>query len=351
MKLDNYRLIVEVGRRRALWDSTMHLSQRKDVGSFLWDEVASIMQADVNTCKKRFKGLRDSYRAEVRKIQRRRIDYSNWPYFRPLEFLRNIFDPDQLVPFAPLPFNIESDCNDSGDQQKLDDFVIDVDNDSFDFEIMGDIFKRDTSNTPGPDSGSDLSTIVKQNNVDMFTPISYNNRSDVDISPLPKAPSTKRMRRHKSSTPTSEQSGFVNGCTSTPPPSQKSTTAVAAGDSTKDDADHNFLVSLLPHMKTLSTLNNMKFRTEVSRLLMELNQQDMQRESISQQHHHQSSPNLPKLTPAPASTNLGYHQQHSNNNTPNSKYSGSSTHTNSSPYAAHCSIIECDVKIENEPLF
>ncbi|XP_062134351.1 uncharacterized protein LOC133844406 [Drosophila sulfurigaster albostrigata] len=345
MKLDNYRLIVEVGRRRALWDSTMQLSQRKDVGNMQWDEVASIMGTDVSTCKKRFKGLRDSYRAEVRKIQRRSIDHSNWPYFRPLEFLRNIFDPDQMVPFAPLPFNIDSDCNESADLQKLDDFVIDVDNDdSFDFEIMGDIFKRETSDATGADSGSDMSLVAKHNNYDMSTALSHN-RSDMHtspglLSPLPKAPTAKRKRYRRNS---ADAYRCANGRAMSPAPApvQKSTSAVAAAaDVAKDDADHNFLVSLLPHMKTLSTLNNMKFRTEVSRLLMELNQQDMQRETIQQ-----SSPSLPKLTPAPASTNHGYHQQ------ANSKYNGTNTQTNGSIYAAQCSIIECDVKIENEPLF
>ncbi|KAH8271754.1 hypothetical protein KR044_004140 [Drosophila immigrans] len=343
MKVDNFRLIVEVGRRRALWDSTMQLSQRKDVGSLQWDEVASIMQIDVNTCKKRFKGLRDSYRAEVRKIQRRRIDHSNWPYFRPLEFLRNIFDPDQLVPFAPLPFNIDSDCNEI-DQQKLDDFVIDVDNDdSFDFEIMGDIFKRDTVDTPGVDSGSDLSLMAKHNNYEMTTslpPNNNNHRSDVETSPRLLSPLPKRSRRRQAS---ADGHAYVNG-RNTSPPAQKSTPSAAAADS---DADHNFLVSLLPHMKTLSTLNNMKFRTEVSRLLMELNEQDMQRVSSSQQQH-QSLPTLPKLIPAPASTNHSY--QHGNN-TSYSKYSGANTSSADSPFVAQSSIIECDVKIENEPIF
>ncbi|XP_034473228.1 uncharacterized protein LOC117780707 isoform X2 [Drosophila innubila] len=155
MKLDNFRLIVEVQKRRALWDSTMHLAIRKDACTLQWQEVADLMQIDVSLCKKRFKGLRDSYRAEVRKIQKRRIDNSNWPYFRALEFLRIIFDPDKLVPFKPEPFSMDINCADN-EQSRLDEFVIDVDNDdSFDFEIMGDIFKRDPTETQCHDSGTD----------------------------------------------------------------------------------------------------------------------------------------------------------------------------------------------------
>lgn len=46
MKLDNFRLIAEVEKRRALWDSSMKMTARKDVCGKQWQEVADIMQAD-----------------------------------------------------------------------------------------------------------------------------------------------------------------------------------------------------------------------------------------------------------------------------------------------------------------
>lgn len=46
MKLDNFRLIDEVRQRRALWDSTMQLGVRKDVGALQWQEVANKMELD-----------------------------------------------------------------------------------------------------------------------------------------------------------------------------------------------------------------------------------------------------------------------------------------------------------------
>ncbi|EDW63995.1 uncharacterized protein [Drosophila virilis] len=343
MKLDNFRLIVEVGQRRALWDSTMQLSIRKDVGALQWQEVANIMQMDVAVCKKRFKGLRDSYRSEIRKIQQKRSEHSNWPYFRALEFLRNIFDPDKLVPFSPVPFDIDIDGVDY-EQNRLDDFIIDVDNDdSFDFEIMGDIFKRDSVEAQAHDSGSDMSVINRQHFDMSASNMSSNARSDIEqhgsssprlLSPLlPKPPAAKRTRRRKTSSST--DGPYLNGHATNV---IKSTPVPPLETAAKDDPDYNFLISLLPHVKTLSSMNNMKFRTEVSRMLMEMNQQDMQPGQRGRDH----ATALPKLIPAPASN---YDHEHDS-----TKYSMSGT-LNGSAFLAHSSMIECDVKIENEPLF
>lgn len=289
----------------------------------------------MNVCKKRFKGLRDSYRAEIRKIQQGRIGSSNWPYFQALEFLRNIFDPHNMVPFSPVPFDIESQCVDNNEQNRLDDLIIDVDNDdSFDFEIMGDIFKRASSETQGHDSGSEM--LVNKHSSDhsisnLSMPV---NKSDVESSPrllspiLPKAQPEKRSKRRKTSPST--DGPYQNG-----QPSNHH----APDSALKDDPDYNFLVSLLPHVRTLSSMSNMKFRTEVSRILMDLNQQDMQ--PIAQREsEHASAPSLPKLTPAPASNSNSQHLEEAKYNT-----------HNDNEYAAHSCIIECDVKIENEALF
>lgn len=46
MKLDNFRLITEVEQRRALWDSYMSMTARKDIGGKQWKEVSDIMQLD-----------------------------------------------------------------------------------------------------------------------------------------------------------------------------------------------------------------------------------------------------------------------------------------------------------------
>lgn len=289
----------------------------------------------METCKKRFKGLRDSYRAEIRKIQQGRIETSNWFYFQAMEFLRNIFDPDKIVPFSPVNVfspAMDSDCLDN-EPNRLDDLIIDVDNDdSFDFEIMGDIFKRASSETQAHDSSSDmlinkLSSEHSTSNLSM--PL---NRSDVETSPrllspmlLKAQPAKRSSKRRKTSSSTDMP--YYNGHTTT----KRSAGKDHSQDSDlKDDPDYNFLVSLLPHVKTLSSMNNMKFRSEVSRILMDLNQQDML-PSAQRESEHTSVPSLPRLIPAPAS----YEQQKHN----------------ASEFLTHGCMIECDVKIENEALF
>lgn len=155
------------------------------------------------TCKKRFKTLRDSYRAEVRKIQQKRIRMSNWPYFRSLEFLREIFDPQCLVPFPPEPFDVGAEQVEDFELSGLGDFAIDVDvdldnDDSVDFEIIEDIFKRESAERQ--DSGSDRGSLT-QPLVDCSTanklPISDPELSPRLLSPLNLPPITRRCLAHR----------------------------------------------------------------------------------------------------------------------------------------------------------
>ncbi|XP_017097637.2 uncharacterized protein [Drosophila bipectinata] len=366
MKADNYRLIAEVAQRRPLWDTTIAVSDRRDELIIHWACVAHIMKQDVATCKKRFKGLRDSYRAEVRKIQQKRISMSQWPYFRCLEFMRHIFDPQQLVPFPPEPFDFDTELSDEyTDGKLLDEFTIDVDvdnDDSVDFEIMDDIFKRESSEHR--DSGSDPGSLIK--------PLSYSpmpRKSDLDLSPRlhfpPKShqpprlpPPSKRIRRRKTSSsydgPPTANGHFNQSVTTTP--------TSAADTSLKDDADYSFLVSLLPHMKSLSNMGNLKFRMEISRTLVEIKKEETpapaspqtpqpSRESVGGTRR--SGGGLPRLTPAPDSSYANLQEKSAQMNCLlNSSYLNVSNHSNlaTSDAFVDSSMIECDVKIEEEQL-
>ncbi|XP_022227602.2 basic-leucine zipper transcription factor A [Drosophila obscura] len=392
MKRDVLRLIAEVRPRRALWDTSIRLSNRKDEWATQWLDVSAKLQLDVISCKKRFKGLRDSYRSEIRKIQQGRIEMSNWTYFRPLEFLRIIFDPTGLVGFEPedYEFDFESaECSNDYDQTHMDDFIIDLDNDdSVDFEIMGDIFKRDSPEQQ--DSGSDMSLMKPlDSGSDMSLmkrlDMSMANRSDMELSPrllsplhqpvnhsmLPRPPPTKRNRRRKTSS--SYDGPISNGychnnsnnnnnsqtthVAETPPPAASSQSTVAS----KDDADYNFLVSLMPHMKSLSDMGNLKFRMEISRILVELKKEETTPARNDAAVRPQYSPaTMPKLTPAPAAqrSSLQQHQrqqqqqqqqqqQHQHQHSDPEKYFIPNSYLNG---YVDSSMVECDVKIENEPL-
>lgn len=50
-----------------------------------------------------------------------------------------------------------------------------------------------------------------------------------------------------------------------------------ADNEMRNDADYNFLLSLLPHMKSMSELNNLKFRMETTKILMEIKQSEENR--------------------------------------------------------------------------
>ncbi|ALC39421.1 CG11723 [Drosophila busckii] len=312
MKLDNFQLIAEVRQRRVLWDTTVSLTLRKDHFSPQWQEVAYIMQHDVSDCRKRFKALRDNYRSEVRKIQKGLNKHSHWPYFRALEFMREIFDPNKIVPFSPEPYHIEIDYHStSTEQERQDDFIIDVDDDSCDFEILGDIFKRDPAEST-QDTESKISNEHQNPSPSLLSPM------------MPKAVPAKRTKRRRTSS--SVDGIYQNGHTTT-------NSTPASEPTAKDDPDYNFLISLLPHVKTLSSMNNMKFRTEVSRMLMDLNQQEIRAVESPK------TVNTPRLTPAPASYQ------------PEPNKLGSRGSLNGSSNILHSSLVECDVKIENEPLY
>ncbi|KAH8333772.1 hypothetical protein KR059_003255 [Drosophila kikkawai] len=359
MRSDNFRLIAEVAKRRPLWDTNMAMACRKDEFLTQWAGVAHHMQLDILTCKKRFKCLRDSYRAEVRKIQQKRITMSHWPYFRALEFLRHIFDPQCLVPFPPEPFDGVPELAENYEISGLGDFSIDVDvdldnDDSVDFEIIGDIFKRESAERQ--DSGSDLGSATRQRKADSSTATKLPN-SDPELSPrllsplnlppnhalLPTPPPpSKRCRRRKTSS-------SCDGPTSSGYSSSHQDKAAAVVDAAmKNDSDYSFLVSLMPHLKSLSTMNNLRFRVEANRLLMDLNREELQR-----QPQERGLGGLPKLTPAPDSSfATEQDQQHLSNSSyyyEHEKHNGGAASPSSSGYV-DISMVECDVKIENEPL-
>ncbi|XP_016962322.1 uncharacterized protein LOC108032819 [Drosophila biarmipes] len=342
MKSDNFRLIAEVAKRRCLWDTNLAMAYRNQEAAAQWAAVAQILQQDVTLCKKRFKGMRDSYRAEVRKIQQQRIQMSHWTYFRSLEFMRHLFDPEHLVPFPPEVYDLDAEQQEDCDSTRLVDFAIDVDlenDDSVDFEIIGDIFKRESS-VP-QDSGSDGGSLIK--------PLEPRSPATQDLSPtlpspmhlplknnnqfLPRPP--KRGRRRKTSP---EYDGPISNGQATP--------CSAAEADLKNDSDYSFMVSMVPHVKTLSAISNLKFRMEMARVLVELRKED---EQMLEGVGREGVGGLPRLTPAPDSSYASQPEE-PQCYVSNSSYHNGSPESPSSYDFVDSSMIECDVKIENEAL-
>lgn len=286
--------------------------------------------------------------------------------------MRHIFDPQQLVPFPPEPFDFETELSDEyTDVRLVDEFTIDVDmdnDDSVDFEIMDDIFKRESSEHR--DSGSDPGSLIKP--LITYSPMAK--KSDLDLSPRLRSPlnlppknyppprlppPSKRIRRRKTSS--SYDGPTANGHINQP----QTTTPTSTFDSSlKDDADYSFLVSLLPHMKSLSNMGNLRFRMEISRILVDIKKEETLAQPPPQQPPQPSRESLgavrrsgggglPRLTPAPDSSYANLQEKAAQTNClSNSSYLNVSNHSNlaTSDAFVDSSMIECDVKIEEEQL-
>ncbi|XP_030383231.1 uncharacterized protein LOC115630719 [Scaptodrosophila lebanonensis] len=141
--MDIAQLINEVIKRQALWDTQTSTSSRQGLCALLWKEVAEAMNSDVELCEKGFRSLRHLYRCEIRKLQNRVVAKSQWPHFQSMEFLRRIYDPEQLVPFPPQQNSSQSDS--------LDGFIVDVSSDdTLAFDVSVDMFKSRFPKTSGP---------------------------------------------------------------------------------------------------------------------------------------------------------------------------------------------------------
>ncbi|XP_030384213.1 uncharacterized protein LOC115631562 [Scaptodrosophila lebanonensis] len=326
-RIDNFQLIAEVFKRQALWDTQISMTSRKDICGLQWQEVADIMNMDVTACRKRFKSLRDCYRNEIRKIQRGRMDTSNWPYFRALEFLRRIFDPENLVQFPVQAFQL-----DTTHTEFIDDFIVDVQSDdSLAFDVMDDIFQRGSPRN----AEVEMASIKKRLEMDMNSTVNtVPNTSGIETSYIAadRPPPPKRGRKSKSLSPNDEplntaQTTATNG-------------ALLPEAASKGDADYNFLISLLPHLKSLSDMGNLKFRLETSRILMDLKREDIQDAKTPREIHADTptGPVMPRLIPAPAANYARCAD--------GGKYTLGSCYEETSPL-----MVECDVKIENEALY
>ncbi|XP_061391582.1 uncharacterized protein LOC133326991 [Musca vetustissima] len=102
-EIDAKRLIHEVRVRPALWDLNHEDNKSYNEIGRQWKEVAGVLGVeDVEQCRRKWKNLRDSYRALVKRCEQRKardlrmgisdpnIDYeSKWVYFKDLSFIRD----------------------------------------------------------------------------------------------------------------------------------------------------------------------------------------------------------------------------------------------------------------------
>ncbi|XP_076279748.1 uncharacterized protein LOC143208804 isoform X1 [Lasioglossum baleicum] len=102
VKMDANRLITEVYKRPALWNQRHVSYHNREVTNRVWMEIASIFKLPKPVLKAKWKGLRDTFRAELKKDQvyRKSKFHRNrpvWIHFKSLQFLK-----EQMLPRPPI---------------------------------------------------------------------------------------------------------------------------------------------------------------------------------------------------------------------------------------------------------
>ncbi|XP_032581010.1 uncharacterized protein LOC6619946 [Drosophila sechellia] len=81
-------LLREVSLRPSIWDSRIKFSERRPQIPLDWMNVSIAMGLCVDECKRRWKSLRNNYRAKIH-----RGNDSCWQHSKQMEFVRDVFPP------------------------------------------------------------------------------------------------------------------------------------------------------------------------------------------------------------------------------------------------------------------
>ncbi|XP_043269963.1 uncharacterized protein [Venturia canescens] len=100
--MDAKRLIAEVYKRPALWNQRHTLYHNRDVTNRVWMEIATLFKLPKQILKSKWKGLRDTFRAEIKKEQaykKTKLGQNRpvWKHFKTLQFLK-----EQMLPKPPI---------------------------------------------------------------------------------------------------------------------------------------------------------------------------------------------------------------------------------------------------------
>ncbi|XP_073837999.1 uncharacterized protein isoform X3 [Musca autumnalis] len=325
--LDAGRLIYEVRKRPALWDlKHVHNKSYKLIGK-QWNEVSAILGVDdVEQCKRKWKNLRDAYRAEVRRTERRMerdklmgeydptANYnSKWVYFEPMSFINDCkrahytsggehentssnddeaaFDERYQMDSTARNRQHQHISGEDGDKHAPKDVITGEDDDD---DIVNDMLFEEFQSIATPQAARRLSaTLSLGNSLDQNLSNSsiekptnllkhHSSKNDGEPKDCKKCPSKRRNEDcvHFLEDLEKEEQQLIN---STKRDIRRTLSHI-------DDSDYNFLVSFLPHMKKMSDLQNLQFRGRMCDLVLSTLAPNMSRHN---------SPAPPPLTPAP----------------------------------------------------
>ncbi|XP_066941204.1 uncharacterized protein [Macrobrachium rosenbergii] len=113
-------LISAVHRRQPIWDPRHHQHKDRNVIKKLWVEIGSELEFnDINELRSKWRGMRDYYVKELKKIPKPRSGnsssaktHSSWPHFRQMSFLNDILlTRDRAADIAPSPGQNDSEVD------------------------------------------------------------------------------------------------------------------------------------------------------------------------------------------------------------------------------------------------
>ncbi|XP_043661555.1 uncharacterized protein LOC122625529 [Drosophila teissieri] len=99
MSAINEELIAAVFKKRCLWDQPNKLYHNRQIINQNWNEISNELNVDAMTLKKKWKQLRDTFRAELRKYPPNRSGdagpdavnemCSQWSHFESMMFIKD----------------------------------------------------------------------------------------------------------------------------------------------------------------------------------------------------------------------------------------------------------------------
>ncbi|XP_066974669.1 uncharacterized protein [Macrobrachium rosenbergii] len=110
-------LITAVYRRQPIWDPRHRHHKDRNVIQKLWMEIGLELEVnDINELKSKWRGIRDYYVKELKKIPKPRsggscdvISRSNWPYFRQMFLNDTLLTRDRVTNIVSTPRQHDSE--------------------------------------------------------------------------------------------------------------------------------------------------------------------------------------------------------------------------------------------------
>ncbi|KAK9498818.1 hypothetical protein O3M35_003375 [Rhynocoris fuscipes] len=214
--MDVIKLIRSVKSREPLWDRKHEYYHDRTITMTMWEDVAYSLGTNSDSVRAKWKGLRDTFRGELKKLQKDSLNgqikaTTNWEYFEEMLFVK-----DQIYSTNKRPI---IECNKS----LVDPLSSNSNDESSSFDDVN-----------GP---TETKTIKL-----------------VDIAALQVQPTI--------------ETNANNSCHPGPPyPEDRTDFRRIHRTATDEDDDYSFLMSILPQLRCLPTTRNLYIRLKIQEML------------------------------------------------------------------------------------